>query len=187
MIYGIIIAILVILVCIMLLPVKAELFYKEQISLRILFLNIPIYKTTLKQNENKTSKTPEENAEKIEKNSKKLGEKIDAFREFYKITTSILKKYVSLEEIEIKIDFGTGDAPTTAISIGALWGVVYGLLGRISSICKMKKHDVQINPHYNESVFSFEGKCIIKSNLVYIIFIMITILMNIKSRKGKEE
>lgn len=184
--YGVIIA-LVILIFILFLPVKAELLYKEQARVKVYFSGIPIYRKTLKKGDKDKNKNPEEKSQKLEKNSLKLGEKIDAVREFYKLTTKLLNRYVKLEEIAMKVELGTGDAPTTAISIGALWGVLYGLIGKIGTICEIKKHNVEINPNYNGAVFSFEGKCIIKSSIAYIIIIAITILMKIKSRKGKEE
>ncbi len=182
MIYGIIAAILIILICILFLPLKAELIYKEQMSIRVFFSGIPVYKTILKGKE--SSNVPEEKAKKLEKNSKKLGNKIDDFRSFYKMTVKLLRRHVSLEEIKLKVDFGTGEAATTAILTGALWGALYGLIGRIGHICYIKKHNVNITPVYNEARFSFEGKCIFKSNVAYIIFIAITILMKIKSRRS---
>ena len=186
MLYGIIIAILVILLCILFLPIRAELTYKENMTMRIRFSRIPVYKMKLRdKNEKKKEKTPEEKAQKLEKDSKKLGEKIDGFRDFYKLTVSLVKRHVSLEDIQLKVDVGVGEAPLTAIVTGALWGAIYGLLGKIGNICYIKKHEIQINPIYNETKFSIEGKCIFKSNLAYIIFIAITILMKIKSRKGK--
>lgn len=187
MIYGIIAAILIILICILFLPLKAELIYEEQMSVRVFFSGIPVYKNILKGKRKETLKSPEEKAKKLEKNSNKLGDKIDGFRSFYKMTVKLLKRHVSLEEIRIKVNFGTGEAATTAILTGVLWGALYGLIGRLGHICYIKKHNVDITPFYNETKFSFEGKCIFKSNLAYIIFIAITILVKIKSRKGKEE
>ncbi len=181
MIYGICIAI-VILICILFLPVRAELLYKKEGRLKVSLAGITVYRKTI---DRKTSETPNEKVEKADKEAKKLGEKIEDFKNFYKFTTKLLGKYTKLDEITIKIDFGTGDAPSTAVLIGALWGIVYGLIGRIGSICKIKKHNVVINPEFNNTVFSFEGKCIIKSSIAYIIIIAITILMKIKSRKGK--
>ncbi len=183
--YGIIIAI-VILICILFLPVKAELLYKEEARLKVSFAGIPVYRRTLKKGK-KSGKAPQEKAGELEKKSQKLGEKIDAFKEFYKLATKLLGRYVKLDDIAIKIDFGTGDAPSTAILVGTLWGVIYGIVGKIGSICEIKKHNVEVIPNYNSAVFSFEGKCIIKSSIAYIIIIAITILMKIKSRKGKEE
>ena len=184
MIYGIIAAILIVLICILFLPLKAELVYKEQMSIRIFFSGIPVYKTILKGKEKETTKVPEEKAKKLEKNSKKLGEKIDDFRAFYKMTVKLLKKHVSLEKINIKVNFGTGEAASTAVLTGILWGALYGLVGRLGHICYIKKHNVDITPIYNEAKFSFEGKCIFKSSLAYIIFIAITILIKIKSRRS---
>ena len=183
--YGIIIAI-VILICILFLPAKIELLYKEGARLKVSLAGIPVYRRTLKKGEKKET-APQEKAGELEKKSKRLGEKIDAFKEFYKLATKLLNRGVKLDDIAIKIDFGTGDAPSTAILIGALWGVLYRLIGKIGSICEIKKHNIEIIPSYNSALFSFEGKCIIKSSIAYIIIIAITILMKIKPRKGEEE
>ena len=47
-----------------------------------------------------------------------------------------------------------------------------GIVGRIVSI---DNHSVEISPDYSRQVFSSEGQCIIKSRIVYIIIIYITI------------
>ena len=185
MIYGIGIAL--ILICILFLPIKIELLYKEKGVLKVRFAGVPVYKKTLDKKEKQKKGNPEENVNKLDKSSKKLGEKIDTFRETYELAAKLLYRFAKLDEITVKIDFGTGDAPSTAVLVGVLWGIIYGVIGKITSICKIKNHNVTINPNFNYTVFSFEGKCIIKTSLVYIIVIAITILMKIKSRKGKEE
>ena len=85
----------------------------------------------------------------------------------------------------MEILFGTGEAASTAIGIGLLWGAVYGVLGNLGRIIFVNKHDVKINPDYQKATFKIEGKCIIRSRIVYIIIIAITILIKIKFRRNK--
>lgn len=189
MIYAIIAAILIILICILFLPLKVEAsFAEKQLLVRCFVGGIPVCRINpLQKEEQAETAAPDKKAYEFEKNSKTLGEKIKQFAELFKTAVKLLRKYVSIDSVSIKINVGTGDASTTAVSTGILWGAVYGLLGITGSIMYIKKHDVQITPVYENTVFSFDGKCIIKSRIVYIIFIAITILMKIKSRKGKEE
>ena len=189
MIYVISAVILLLIGLILFLPLKVEMVYTENGRyIRLVFAGVPVYRLKPgKKKEKPEAKTPQEKAGKLEKNSKKLGEKIKSFSELYKTTVKLVRKHVPAEIIDVKITVGTGDAATTAITTGALWGAVYGLLGILGKIIVIKKHDVKITPVFNNLAFSFEGKCIFKTRIAYIIVIAITILMKIKSRKGKEE
>lgn len=189
--YAFIAAILIILICILFLPLKIEASFREkQLAVRVFLVGIPVFKLkpSLKEKkEQQPSKTPEEKVEKLEKDTRTLGEKIKHFADVFTTAVKMLRKYVSIENVSLKIDVGTGEAATTAVSTGVIWGAVYGLLGIIGSIMYINKHNVQINPVYTHAAFSFDAKCIIKSRIAYIIFIAITILRKMKSRKGKEE
>ena len=57
----------------------------------------------------------------------------------------------------------------------------------LESIMELKEHSVDIAPDYVNPTFSFNGKCILKSRVVYIIIIAVTILKIINPEKGKEE
>ena len=187
--YAIIAAILIILICILYLPLKIEVSYKEtRLTVRAFFAGIPVFKLNPKGKEKDSSpRTPEEKVKKMEKDTLSFGEKIKHFADIFKTTVKLLRKYVSFDNVNLQIDVGTGEAATTAVSTGILWGAVYGLMGIIGSIMYINRHNVQINPVYARPEFSLNAKCIIKSRIAYIIFIAITILIKIKSRKGKEE
>lgn len=188
MMYAIIAAILIILICILFLPLKVVASYKEKkTAVRIYLGGVRVFRLKLKEKGEKPSKTPDEKVEKLEKDTRSLGEKIKHFADIFKTAVRLLRRYVSIHNINLKIDVGTGEAATTAVSSGVLWGAIYGLLGIIGSIVYINRHNVKINPVYTNAAFSIEGECIIKSRIAYIIFIAITILIKIKSRKGKEE
>ncbi len=181
---------MIIIAIILCVPVKADLSFKDKrMGGRIFLWKIPIYKISFadKKEKGKVRKSPEEKAKTFEKSSKKLGERIKEFASLCRTAVRLIRKFVRLENISVNICIGTGEAATTAISTGALWAAVYALLGAIGRIMFIDKHDVKINPEYSRAVFTAEGKCIIRSRIVYIIIIAITILIKIKSLKGKEE
>ena len=187
--YALILAILVILIFILFLPIEIEISVKEnKLNIKAVFCGITIYKYKYKKKDKPSeSNATEKKIAEFQKDTVLLGTRIKQYANTFKSVVELIRKYVSIAKINVKIDVGTGDAATTAISVGTLWGAIYGLLGIIGSVVYINKHNVQINPVYANSAFSAEGICIIKSRTAYIIFIVITILMKIKSRKGKEE
>ncbi len=192
MIYAIVAAILIILICILFLPLKVEAFYKEKkLKIAVFIMGIPVYKLSpdikSKKKENTSKENSPKRVEEVEKDVLTLGERIEHYAEIYNNTVKLLRKYVAIDKVDLIIDVGTGDAATTAVGTGLLWSAAYRLISIIGSIMYINKHHVEINPIYTNTAFSLDGKCIIKSRIAYIIFIAITILMKIKSRKGKEE
>ncbi len=190
--YAIVAAVLVILISVLFLPFKLEAYYKKKKIMLVAFVaGIPIYKSGHDVKSKKKKNTSEENTSQrvkdVEKDVLTLGERIEHYAEIYNKTVKLLRKYVGIDKVYLKIDVGTGDAATTAVGTGLLWGAAYRLISIIGSIMYINKHHVEINPVYTNTAFSIDGKCIIKSRIAYIIFIAITILMKIKSRKGKEE
>lgn len=192
MMYAIIAAVLIILICILFLPLKVEVSYKEKkLKIVVFIMGIPVNKITPAIKSKKKESTSKENSpkrvEEVEKDVLTFGEKIEHYAEIYNNTVKLLRKYAAIDKVDLIIDVGTGDAATTAVGTGLLWSAAYRLISIIGSIMYINKHRVEINPIYTNTVFSLDGKCIIKSRIAYIIFIAITILMKIKSRKGKEE
>lgn len=185
--YALTLAIFIILISILFLPIKVEISLKDKkLLIRAVFMGITVYRYK-KKDKTKENNAPEKKAADFEKNTVLLGTKIKHYANVFKSAVELIRKYVSIAEIKVKIDVGTGDAAATAICVGTLWGAIYGLLGTIGSVVYINKHNVQIDPVYTQPSFLVEGVCIIKSRIAYIIFIAITILMKIKSRKGKEE
>lgn len=178
--------ILVILVLLLIAPLKVLLEYEnEKFKLNVFLYGIKVF--SMKKKEKKTPKSPQGKAEKFEKDANKLAFKLLDILELYRTAVRLLKKFVSLDSVNLKIRIGTGDAATTAISTGALWAAVYNILGIIGRIMYINSHKVEITPDYSDESFIADGKCIIKSRVVYIIIIAILILFKIKSLKGKEE
>lgn len=118
---------------------------------------------------------------------KKILAQPEKFPDLFSTGIELLRKYVSVKSLCLNIRIGTSDAASTAIATGGLWASVYSLIGVIAGIVPIDEHKVDIVPDYVNSVFSANGKCIIKSRVVHIIIIVVTILMKINPEKGKEE
>jgi len=191
LVYLIISIILLILLLILFLPLKAVVNFNEnKLLLKAKLGGVTVFKFSpdnVRKGEEKSKETSEEKVNEAEKKSQSLSQKIKYYFELSKLATKLAKKYILIEYVEIKIEVGTSDAPSTAISTGVLWGAVYRILGVLGSIMYIKHNNVDIKPSFDETKFSAKGKCIIKSRLVYIIFIAIVIFIKIKSLKGKED
>lgn len=184
--YAIIAAILIILICILFGPLKVKIdLHTNKLNATFFLFNIPVFK--LKRSQKEDSESSSKKSADFTKETEKITVKLKRFTDTFGITVKLLRKFVGIKDLNLNIIVGTGDAALTAISVGALWAVVYRVLGIVGSICYIDEQSVEITPDYTETVFSLNGDCIIKSRIAYIIFIVITILMKIKSRKGKEE
>jgi len=182
--------IIAIIVLLLFLPLRIVFSYHEKVlSTKIFILGIRVFKHSPKPKDKKDKKkeNPDETVKKAEKNVGKLGERVRHYASVSKKATTLARKYAKIKNISLRMKIGVGDAPSTAISTGIMWGQVYTLIGIIGSIMYIDNHNVEITPVYDESVLSLDGECIIESRIVYIIFIAITILIKINSRKGKEE
>ncbi len=182
--------IIAIIILLLFLPLKIVFSYHEKVfSTKVFILGVRVFKHSPKPKNKKDKKkdNAEETVKKAEKSVGKLGERIRHYASVSKKATTLARKYAKIKSICLRMKLGVGDAPSTAISTGIMWGQVYTLIGIIGSIMYIDNHDVEITPVYNESVLSLDGECIIESRIVYIIFIAITILIKINSRKGKEE
>ena len=182
-----ILAVVIILLAFLLFgPLKVVVTYKDgKTEINVYLYNVRVFKNKDKNSSDKKKKQTD--SKQFEKETKFFTKKLKDFVSICKTAVKLLKKYVSAEKFRLDITVGTGDAALTAISTGALWAAVYGMLGVIGHIVYINEHNVQIVPDYVNTVFSADGECIIKTRPVYIIIIAITILMKIKSLKGKEE
>lgn len=174
-------AVLAILVFLLFVPIKAEIrFINKKTDVRVKVLGITLKKLTPK----KTKKDKEEQTEEaFEKDTKKFTQKLHDFAAAFKAAVKLTRKYVKVENIQVKINFGTGEAASTAVSTGVLWTLVCGCISAISLVARADKPSIEITPHFNECFFNSEGMCIISSRLVYITIIVMSILFKIKSRE----
>ncbi|MBE7046144.1 MAG: DUF2953 domain-containing protein [Ruminococcaceae bacterium] len=98
---------------------------------------------------------------------------------FFAIRDKIRKKLV-FKYLNISIDYGDGDAHTTAVATGTMWGFIYNILAFITKTATVKKHKEIVNPRFNERVFSLSVDGILRVRLVHIIYAWILFNSNYK-------
>ena len=186
--YAIVAAVLIILIFILLAPLRVQLTFKEgKLLIKAFLFNIPVYCLKDAVEEEDSPITTDEKVNTYTRSTRNLSSRIKNFASVFTTAVRLIRKYVGVKKIALNVCVGTGDAAVTAISTGALWAATYVAIGAIGSVAYIDEQQVEITPNYTETVFSFDVDCIIKSRIVYIIFIMVAILIKIYSRKGKEE
>ena len=186
MIIKIISLILIALVIILFLPLRAEISFNDGkllANLKLLFFKIKLKNNKDKKKKAATKKKSEEAV--FSDKLIRLQEKLLHFSDIYKKTSRLTRKYLNVKKLTVHITAGTGDAATTAVSVGVLWGIVYNFIGALGLFLYIDNPDVSITPDYNESKFKSNLQCIISTRIVYIIIIMISILINNKVRRKK--
>lgn len=173
----------------LMLPLKVYIEYADgKLVFKIKIAGITLKKKGKRKQEQAPKKeTPQEKKKAFDKDTLSLHNKASQISELCKTTCRLGRKYIKNEKLSVNISMGTGDAATTAVGIGALWAVVYGLIAIISKIVIIDNHKVDITPDYSEASFKANAECILSSRIVYIIIIAITILIKLKPLKGKEE
>ncbi len=177
-------AMLAVIILILFAPLRLSLSFKNSdFRAKIVLAGIPMYTYKGKKDKKSIDEAVEDRVKSLEKDTLSLGEKIKRIASISRLAAKLLGKYTSIKNFSLKLSIGTGDAASTAVSVGLSWAAIYNLLGIVGRIVSIDNHSVEISPDYSRHVFSSEGKCIIKSRIVYIIIIAITILLKIKSSK----
>ena len=185
------IVIFVILICIALLPVRVYVRYNGKLSFSVSVFGIKLgsfgkKKKTAKKTSEKKESAPEKGkrfTEEAASLSERITKFITKFTDKFSAAARLTKKYLKVDKFTVQITVGTGSAPSTAVSVGALWAAVYNIIGLLSAALYVGEPKIEIMPDYNNAVFKPYAKCIISTRIVYIILIGIVIL----TRKGKEE
>ena len=164
-----ILALIVLALCIRLL---IEVEYSDDdthVTLRWLFLKVPLYpaapkapkKKAPKEEEPPKEEKPEE--EKPAQTEKKEGllhilyrtHGVDGLLELARKTVSYLNSFFGgliraavIEELYLDVGCTKGDAAATAIYYGEVCSALFPLLGALASKCKIKKYDVNVYPDY---------------------------------------
>lgn len=121
--------------------------------------------------------------------------KIKRIRRFYKLYKNIFddilnffNKKIQYEDIDIKLEEGTGNPSHTAIIAGILYSIVYSIYGWVSFGKTIKKHSINIIPDFKKQIFKINISCIFKIRIGNIIYVGTRILLllvvhSLKKRK----
>lgn len=128
-----------------------------------------------------------EDTDKADKSIKELISRLKAtFRKYlcYKdaffLTRNKIRKKFVLKNLNISIDYGDGDAHTTAVATGTMWGFIYNILSFITGTATVKKHRENVNPKFNQKLFALRLDGILRVRLVHIIYAWILFRSNYK-------
>lgn len=90
-------------------------------------------------------------------------------------------KYVKIKKINIFLKIGTGDASSTALISGQIFGLAAPYMANISK----GNFNIDITPVFDETAFDFSGECIFSLNFVKIIIIFLKTKISGGKKKWK--
>lgn len=67
------------------------------------------------------------------------------------------KRTVSIEKLDVSLDYGFDDAALTGITGGIIWTVISGVCGLVGRFIDIKKFtNIAVKPHYTEKIIDFK-------------------------------
>ena len=165
---------------ILFLPITAQIKFKDDLSLKIKFLGITVYK--LKEKEEK----PKEKIDKKEKAEQKPEEKEqgifsklkakygfkDAIKEIFEFAGKVIREIkpqllkIKFRKFKLDLVIVGEDAAMTAIEYGAVCGIVYPVLSFIEQNLNIKLKQINIEAGFKQSESSFSTSFDIKANVI---------------------
>lgn len=107
---------------------------------------------------------------------------IDIKNGVFRILGYIIKRAVTIQELNITADYGFGDPMETGMATGAANAVVYNIIGLLNRHMKLKKWSVSLNPDFNEEKMKAGVYSVLSTNVWHVLAlggILITILVKI--------
>ena len=168
---------------------KIEIKYKEKkldLVITNCFLKI---KLSPKSNKNKDKLKKGENSEKSEAERKidGLKKKYSEYKEIINIFLKSMRYRIKMNKVELSLEYGTGNAATTGMLYGVIWGIVTGTYNTLSLFFNMDFPKPKIVPDFQNSKFDFAFSGIFRVRLVHIINVLIKIYFRCKKQteRGK--
>lgn len=148
----------------LLLPIRAIIRVNDETDfyIKVLWFKIKPSKST-KTKKTKPSSVKKRNTKELLKKVLALGEDIKEFLSF------AARKCLVVDNLDLKLEFGTGDAAHTGIACGGLNGVAYTAMSAIHHNTTVKKWNILITPDFEREIFSIRFDCIVRTRLLHII------------------
>ncbi len=141
-------------------------------------------------NKGRGTKNKEEKSEQQEHGEQKLLHKINDIynkvvyiKNVYNASSKTISKRFITQNIEASICFGTSDAAVTGMLTGAIWALMYELLGLLTILSAVDNHSFNVDSVYDRFALEITAKVTFKIKLVSVIRILITVLYNLKKYK----
>ena len=189
--YIVLAVVAVLLLFLLFVPIRLYAAYQNKsYALKLHFAGITI---NLKRFINKGlpgNKKQKAKHEPTQMQEKKLAQKItDIYnkvvyiKNVYNASSKAISKGFITQNIEVVISFGTSDAALTGMLTGAMWALLYELLGLLTILSTVKEHKFNVDSVYDRFVFDATAKVTFKIKLISAIRILITVLYNLKKYK----
>ena len=193
-VYAFVAIILLIILLFLLLPAGIRISYGKSknadIELKFLWglVKIPLKPKAKKDKAEKTkqSDTPEEKDKSFFEGLNNISRIIKIINKTYSKSREYVYKRMKAD-VTVNITFGLYDAALTGIATGAIWTLLYEILGLISTSALIQKHSFNVDPVFDKALFEADGLCVFKFIPVNVIGILIHILKNYNKVKAEIE
>lgn len=91
------------------------------------------------------------------------------------------RKHVVIKKLILSSHIGAGDAASTAIISGQVFGI---LAPAVANLSKNQEYKLDINPVFDKKEFDFLGECILRTNAVHTVIAIFEILRSKKNGKA---
>lgn len=91
------------------------------------------------------------------------------------------RKHIKIKKLILNSHIGTGDAASTAIISGQVFGF---LAPAVANLSKNQEYKLDINPVFDKKEFDFLGECILRTNMVHTVIAIFEILRSKKNGKA---
>ena len=194
-VYAILAVVFVILALFFVLPAKIQitLAKKNFADIKLFFFG-GVLKIPLKPKEKKSNNSQESKPKESQSEEQKDKSFLEGINNIFRIVNTIRKTYSQSREyvskrigadLTVNITFGLYDAALTGIATGAVWTLLYELLGLISTVALIEKHSFNVNPVFDKALLKADGICIFKFRPINIIGVLIHILRKYKKVKAE--
>ena len=92
-----------------------------------------------------------------------------------------IRKHIQIKKLMLNSHIGTGDAASTAIISGQVFGF---LAPAVANIARRQEYKLDILPVFDKKEFDFCGECILNTNMVHTVIAIFEILRSKKNGKA---
>jgi len=129
-----------------------------------------VVKLTEKKAEKEVKEETQDDNTSISEKIYDVKRKIYAVRVVMEQLTKYLSKRLIFESLTIKLRFGDGNPPTTAIETGLIWGAIGGLTAVLNNYFIVETPiDADVLPEFNQKMLDLYISGIIRTRLAHII------------------
>ena len=165
-------ALVFVVAAVLFIPIRVQAHYdsKFELDIKVLFFKIGLTnknksgkKSGTKPKQSKSSSKPD-----IYGISKKLISLIDDIKSLAEFFSA---RCLVIENLALRLDFGTDDVAKTGIATGWINGIVYTTVAVIDHNTTVKTWTVDIQPDFQKEKFDVDFRCIARTRLLHIISI----------------